>query len=507
MKVNLLQESNAIKTKESVINHNEVIQDFNLDIILKFMAREDRYIYKVSRNIITAPLTDNQTILLRQGIITDCIKHYDNFYKIYEMTGQTIEVMDRLTEGAKRANSSNQSNAAIALGSLEMLGVLVDNLEDLKEYLDKIESDFSSNGMRSFYNKFCEEYHYDFVLAVKDSVQNLNFLTEGGEITFSAVIGQGLKTQDIVINHLRKEELYRWKDYFSLLMNRVFRRNIIMLDNSRLEQDARDLESAGIAHIMKLYQSFIRELLSFFESLHYQMAFYIGAANLHNRLTQLHIPTSMPQLQIKNIDDFKFRGLYDLSLACYNREKPVSNDLETLDMKLFIITGANQGGKSTYLRSIGIAQLMMQCGMFVPAKYYCSKLFKGIFSHFTRREDTAMNSGKLDEELARMNRILSSVTPDSLLLMNESFATTTEREGSKIAQDVVHALYENGTKIIMVTHLFEFTKAMFEKKLEHSIFLSAERLADGTRTFRIYEREPERTSYGLDLYNDIVKQQ
>ena len=116
-----------------------------------------------------------------------------------------------------------------------------------------------------------------------------------------------------------------------------------------------------------------------------------------------------------------------------------------------------------------------------------------------------MNSGKLDEELSRMNRILMSVTPNSLLLMNESFATTTEREGAKIAQDVVDALYENGTTIIMVTHLFEFTKTMFARKLEKAMFLSAERLADGTRTFLIFEREPERTSYGLDLYDDIIQ--
>ena len=115
-----------------------------------------------------------------------------------------------------------------------------------------------------------------------------------------------------------------------------------------------------------------------------------------------------------------------------------------------------------------------------------------------------MNSGKLDEELKRMSQILGDITPNSLLLMNESFATTTEREGSKIATDVVSALYENETHMIMVTHLFEFTKAMYEKRPERAMFLSAERLADGTRTYKILEKEPERTSYGLDLYESIL---
>lgn len=506
MNVCLLYEKSEAVPKGAILNRNEIVQDLNLDIIFKLMSRNDPYIYKTVRTVLTNPLTDKISILYRQGIVTDCIKNYDDFYKIYEMTSQVNEAYNRYVEGMKRVNSSNMSNAASVLSSLELLGILVDGLDQLKVYLDSVEMVFQSNGMRLFYNRLCEDYSHRFVQEIKDTMKNMSFLTEGGEITFSGTIGQGLKTKDIIVNQLKKDERKGKKSLGAMVQQfyNMFRHNTVILNDSKLDQEARELEAAGLAHILKFYQSFIRELASFFESLHYQTAFYIGAANLQIRLTQLYIPTTMPQLPIKDSEEFRFRGLYDLSLAIYNRKKPICNGLETENMKLFIITGANQGGKSTYLRSIGIAQLLMQSGLFVPAEYYCNKLFSGIFSHFTRREDTAMNSGKLDEELSRMDRILGQITPDSLLLMNESFATTTEREGSKIARDVVEALYENGTRIVMVTHLFEFTKSMFEKKPEHAIFLSAERLADGTRTYRIYEREPERTSYGIDLYDDIV---
>ncbi len=70
-----------------------------------------------------------------------------------------------------------------------------------------------------------------------------------------------------------------------------------------------------------------------------------------------------------------------------------------LMVRNFYVTGANQGGKSTFLRSIGLSQLMMQCGMFVPAKYLCSNICESIFTHYKREEDTTMSSGKLDEEL------------------------------------------------------------------------------------------------------------
>jgi DNA mismatch repair ATPase MutS len=506
MNVHLLYKDSESGPKDVSMNRNELVQDLNLDIIFKTMSRGDKFIYKTARAVMTNPLTDKRTVLYRQGIITDCVKRFDDFNKMYEMTTETIEIVERFKEGAKKSNSSNLSNAANVLYSLELLGILVDSLEKLKLFIDTIESNFNSHGMRSFYDRLISDYSYEFVQKIKNSIEEMNFLTGGGEITFSATVGQGLKTKDIVVNSLVKEEFVRrkGKGVVAQLFYRLFKRNVIMLDASDLDKDARDLEAAGLAHIMKLYQSFIKELTSFFENLHFQISFYIGAANLQIRLKQLHIPTCIPHITNPGMDLFKFRGLYDLSLAIYNRSRPVSNNLETEDLKLFIITGANQGGKSTYLRSIGTAQILMQSGMFVPAEYYCNTLYDGIFSHFTRREDTAMNSGKLDEELARMNRILMSVTPNSLLLMNESFATTTEREGSQIAQNVVEALYENQTKIIMVTHLFEFTKTMFEKKLERTMFLSAERLSDGTRTYRIYESEPERTSYGVDLYDEIV---
>jgi DNA mismatch repair ATPase MutS len=507
MNVWLLYRNSEFGTNGAGTNKNEIIQDLNLDIIFKSMARNDKYIYKIVRSVMTNCLTDKMTVLYRQEILSDCIKNYEKFNEIYELSSQTIEATEKFTDYIKKANVSMVSNAVNVLHSLELLGILVDHLEKLKLYIDTVEASFSSRGFRDFYDRLISDYSYEFVEKIKASLQEMNFLTEGGEISFSASVGQGLKSKDIIINHLVKEEFKKHKKIglTTLVFHKIFRKNVILLDDSKLAQDARDMEAAGLAHIMKLYQGFIRELTSFFENLHFQTAFYVGAANLYIRFEQMHIPTTIPIITDKECEMFQFHGLYDMSLAIYNRSLPVCNDLETEEKQLFVITGANQGGKSTYLRSIGIAQILMQCGMFVPANYYCNCLYDGIYSHFTRREDTAMNSGKLDEELNRMNRILSSITPNSILLLNESFATTTEREGSKIAADVVNALYENGTTVCMVTHLFEFTRAMFEKRPRKAMFLSAERLTDGTRTYKIQEKEPERTSYGLDLYEDIIK--
>jgi DNA mismatch repair ATPase MutS len=155
------------------------------------------------------------------------------------------------------------------------------------------------------------------------------------------------------------------------------------------------------------------------------------------------------------------------------------------------------------LRSAGLAQLMMQAGMFVPAESFSSNVCHGVFTHYKREEDSAMQSGKLDEELSRMSEIVDNLRSDSLLLCNESFAAPNEREGSEIARQIVTALLEKQIKVFFVTHLYELAHTLYKKKIESALFLRAERQPEGGRTFKLIGGEPLQTSYGEDLYHRI----
>ena len=146
---------------------------------------------------------------------------------------------------------------------------------------------------------------------------------------------------------------------------------------------------------------------------------------------------------------------------------------------------------------------MMQCGMFVPAESFCSNVCDGLFAHSKREEDATMKSGKFDEELSRMSDMADNMTSNSMVLFNESFAATNEREGSEIARQILCALLEKGIKIFLVTHLYALAHGFVGEKMENGIFLLAERQADGQRTFKLVEGEPLQTSFGEDLYNMI----
>ena len=261
---------------------------------------------------------------------------------------------------------------------------------------------------------------------------------------------------------------------------------------------------------MSFTRRFIEKFSGFFEQLMLQTAFYRGAVNLRHHMKRSGIEYCFPTVcDNKNLS---FIELKEFVMCMEQRVNAVGNTCSILNKQLVIITGANQGGKSTFLRSVGIAQVMMQAGLPVAAEDFSSGIFPSLFTHFTRREDSAMNSGRLDEELGRMNSIIENLDDRSLVLLNESFATTTEVDGSIIAYDIIKALNEAGVKILTVTHLLSFAKKMYSESEERTkkgedsgiTFFCAERKSDGQRTFKMIQSVPELTSFGLDLYKQVI---
>jgi len=244
-------------------------------------------------------------------------------------------------------------------------------------------------------------------------------------------------------------------------------------------------------------------ILNFFSMLRSELAFYVGCLNVHGLLAGKGEPTCFPVPLAGGQLALTARGLYDACLTLHVSARVVGNDVNADGKSLVMITGANQGGKSTFLRSAGLAQLMMQCGMFVPAQSFRADVCNGVFTHYKREEDASMKSGKLDEELGRMSGIVDQITPGCILLCNESFASTNEREGSQIARQIVRALLARDIKVIFVTHLFDLAQRFHLEGMETALFLRAERQPDGRRTFRVAEGVPLPTSHGEDVYRRI----
>jgi DNA mismatch repair ATPase MutS len=113
-----------------------------------------------------------------------------------------------------------------------------------------------------------------------------------------------------------------------------------------------------------------------------------------------------------------------------------------------------------------------------------------------------MRHGKLDEELRRMSDLADIIGPRSLLLLNESFAATNEREGSQIARQIIDAVVDADIRVCAVTHLYELADGLCRDRSD-ALFLRADRQTDPANRFTLRPGRPESTSFADDVYQQV----
>lgn len=475
-------------------NQDFLVQDLELDLLFNAMAGGDKFLMEVVTKALLsdAPMTVDR-VLYRQAILKDCIKNPSIVREIYQLALEAIEKEKKAYFGffCKFPDS-------ILSRSIEVLQLFSDTLKRLRALSETYGAQFDSEGFQTLFAMLQKELSDAYFLEIQNHLRVLKF-RDG--VWISAELGQANKGTNYV---LRKppENHSNWFDRLFTIQPPEFSYTIADRDEAG-SRALSELRERGINLVANALAQSCDHILNFLVLLRTELAFYLGCMNLYEQLGQMGEPATFPIPARSEERELSFEGLYDMCLALNLQQKVIGNDLEADQKDLFIITGANQGGKSTFLRSIGLAQLMMQNGMFVPAISYRANLCEGLFTHFKREEDTTMKSGKLDEELSRMNTIAERLSEHAMVLFNESFAATNEREGSEIARQIVRALVERKVKVFFVTHLFDFAQSMFEESLLASIFLRADRQTDGGRTFKLYEGEPLQTSFGLDVYQRV----
>ncbi len=481
-------------------NEKALEEDLNLAAVFRAMSQSDDFIFHTARRVILSSLSDIGAICYRQNVLKDCLNNQVMIARLYEIAGNTLEEAAFYKQSTQPSFSRAVTVSYKLRNAAGLAAVLVNGLETLKNAACRCADRFDSKGLTTFCRQQETILTDEFFAKVNKHISDLGFISEGGRIVIGSSLGKGLKGTEHVLRRISNREDRKC----SRNENKSRQSGTIPLNNVSIANNAKEVEEAALVHILRFLNRFNESVLNFFEALQFETGFYIGCINLYNTVRGLDAAVTFPIPDDAEKRNLSFEGLYDLSLLIGERKHPVSNDLNACDTCLYIITGANQGGKSTYLRSAGIAQLLMQCGMYVPASYFRANISEGIFTYFTREEDESMNSGKLEEELKRLDEIVGIACRNSLVIMNEPFATTTERDGSKIAQDVVTAFYELNVKTFVVTHLFEFAHLMFGQKLQKAVFLRAERSEEGCRTYYIKEGEPLITSYGDDLFNSVI---
>jgi DNA mismatch repair ATPase MutS len=479
-------------------NTEALTADLSLETLFNAMARGDDFVFEVARKAILASVTsDVDTVRYRQDILRDCIEQPAVVRELYKVA---VEALEKHRGGGLLGSLSTYPDSVLR-DAVERMKMFSGFLRSLRGIADLHAHRFVSEGWTEFFAMLKRDLDDEYLATIQDHLEELKF-RDG--VLLSARLGKANKGERYVLHRTpsRKWNLRAWWTDLFEEKPLVYRFEL----HPRDEPGARALnalQNRGISLAANALGQASDHVRDFFGMLRAELAFYVGCINLHEELLRKAEPTAMPSVAAAGTRRLSFRGLYDVGLALSIEGRVVGNDADADGKDLVIVTGPNTGGKSTFLRSVGLAQLMMQSGMFVPAESFGASLCVGLFTHYKREEDVGMESGKFDEELSRMSDIVDHVARNSMVLFNESFAATNEREGSEIARQIISAFLELDVRSLCVTHMYELAHGFRESHAGEALFLRAERRADGARTFRLVEGEPLPTSFGADLYDRI----
>jgi len=246
-----------------------------------------------------------------------------------------------------------------------------------------------------------------------------------------------------------------------------------------------------------------------------EMAFYLAAVRLMQQLRERGLSWCRPEIVPMAERVCELQDGYNLNLALHLMAQAevnaavVKNDVRMdKNGRIFILTGPNQGGKTTYVQMVGLCQILAQLGLWVPAMQARISPVDGIYTHYPMEESSAKATGRFGDEAQRLSDIFTGATRHSLILLNESLASTNAGESLYIAQDLVRILRHMGARAIFATHLHELAAdvgALNEQTPGDSevVSLVASRLesgAEGTqRSYKIVPGQPMGRSYAREI--------
>jgi hypothetical protein len=467
-------------------------QDLELETLWNAMAAGDEFLFETAKRAVLSSLTDPDAITYRQQVLADCLQHPETVRQLYQLAVEALE-----NERAVGGLWSTAGSGQILGRSVRVLKLHLDVLRQLRQIADLQAADFRSEGFTRFFAMLGEELTDDYLKAVEQHLRELEFKRG---VLESAELAKGFKGRRYIVRTPREQ---RWTERLPFGNRPGSYSFTIPPRDENGFKSLEEIRGRGINLVANSVAQSADHVKSFFSMLRLELAFYLGCLNLHDKLDGKGEPVCFPEPLAADQLTLTAHGIYDVCLALHLGNQVVGNDINADGKSLVMITGANQGGKSTLLRSLGLAHLMMQAGMFTGARSFSAGICNGVFTHYKREEDAAMESGKLDEELSRMSAIADQITRHSILLCNESFASTNEREGSEIARQVVRAMLAKQIKVFFVTHMYDLADSFHAQQVGDALFLRAERQPDGQRTFRVTEGEPLPTSYGEDSYRRI----
>ncbi len=318
-----------------------------------------------------------------------------------------------------------------------------------------------------------------------------------------------IKGQDVQVREYRGEPDYgaRVQSAFERLSRDVDRVYVSSQSESsgvsRLEIDIAESLTRFYPQTFRRLEQFCTEYARFLADglleFHRDMQFYLAYLQYTERLRESGLQFCYPDMTAGG-GDIHARHTFDLALAsklASEGEQVIPNNFYLCGgEQIFVVSGANQGGKTTFARTFGQLHFLAALGCPVPGSQARLHIFDHLLTHFEQRERIADLRGRMEDDLLRIRYLLRRATPDSIIILNEIFTSATLQDEKHLSKKILCKILDLGSLCVWVSFIEELP-AMSDATV--SMVAAVDPSDPAVRTYRVERRPPDGSAYALSI--------
>ena len=475
--------------------------------------------------------TDPAVIAHRMDVFEDMLR----FPEISSTLNRLIPILTDIME--LRRLESDTGEASSYLESITEIELYISSISTLQEGLSPLRGKLTSRAFSTLADRIAELAESEYYAELNQKLAELtNRVRDIRSVTIGVNLDPQLRPASAGVLSINAEP-FRSGDVIEKILRLNFKddeytciASLVPFGKKQSENQKTALALAFNSAINEVYkqslrswrkivQSYVLENTDFLLNLMPEIEFLVKCTTMLRLLSDRGLSLCKPTI-VEGEARFVATELYNPCVALKVDDEIVSNDVSFApdDALIYVLTGPNRGGKSVITCAIGLAQAMLQLGMFVPAKEAAISIADGIFTHFPTGADDTIDKGRLGEECARLRDIFQDVTKNSLVLLDESLSSTGSYEASYIAAEVLAGFSRVGCRCLFSTHLHELAAEIDAINARTApdggvtIDTLVAGIEDGKRSFKIVRTKPDGKSYARDIadkyglsYENIVK--
>ncbi len=464
----------------------------------------------------------------------DVLEDFMNIPKLSATVKKTVNIMIE-NDRKNIYKLSTPDSFSMLSEAIEAFEAYIECMEILHAFYIETKDKIRSQGVRKMFEYFEEQFESEHFKALKKECSELRDTVRGRirSVTVAINLDEYLVPVSAGILSLSREPyilkpslldrvIYHGANFQSpgkvgSIKNKYSGRNIeggqtVNVADKALFDELEYLSAGYVEKLCDVLEEYQKITLKDMYAISAQLDFYLGAIDMKELAESSGLRMCRPVVSREGETEIKgiFDPIYFREARVYNMKNKQTRKVVTNDHSFgkgadfYILTGANNGGKTTFVRAVGICFAMAQAGLYVPAESCRLRLSDHIYTHFPREEQTGIDASRFTTEIKQFKAISETITDRSLLLMNESVQSTTPRECVDIASEIVRIFCKIGVRGIFATHLTEIAAKVPElnaedpvSKLESIIVLTDEKT--GERQYKVVKGKPAESSFAKQL--------